>query len=386
MKTRLLIIIMLSILMSACFPLKSTADDNGDNECIPPLYDIAFPIVTPSTPDSATPRQIPPQGNWQIQDALPFPQDEFESIYMRPKQNELLFTGKFDKIFIYSIDNKQWKSYPIDDWIGGNFFIASDSTIWQPVISLPNSANSGKSYPLLRRFNDATGDFEFVEDGSGYLQARQVRVISNIAEDQSGLLWFFVEADKNTLVSFNVKTSRSQQHYYFKIAKGHPSLTIGLDGSVWFQDFFNNQLVQYIPSSQETRTYEYPEVGKSLSNFDRAGYIYMDRSGRLWLANYGWLEFSNNNSPKWHRIIESPVFVTDQSLFNSQYFMESPSSTYQSSNGWYWFTGRNGIVRLDLQKGPWCLMTTGKSEVVEDNEHNLWIAVFGHLYKYPLGH
>ena len=60
-----------------------------------------------------------------------------------------------------------------------------------------------------------------------------------------------------------------------------------------------------------------------------------------------------------------------------------PNSMYQSSNGWYWFKGA-GIVRLDLEQGSWCLITTGRSDVVEDNDKNLWIAVFGHLYKYPL--
>ena len=44
------------------------------------------------------------------------------------------------------------------------------------------------------RFNEAIGDFEFVEDASGFLKARQTRLISNIAEDESGLLWFWVEA------------------------------------------------------------------------------------------------------------------------------------------------------------------------------------------------
>jgi hypothetical protein len=117
---------------------------------------------------------------------------------------------------------------------------------------------------------------------------------------------------------------------------------------------------------------------------DRANYIFMDHSGRLWFANYAWLDFSNGSSPVWHRIIESPVFVTDNKLPDSQYRMAYQYSTYQSSNGWYWFTGGNGIVRLNLEQGTWCLITTGISEVVEDNNHNLWIAVFDHLYKYRL--
>jgi hypothetical protein len=168
---------------------------------------------------------------------------------------------------------------------------------------------------------------------------------------------------------------------------GSTEVVIGRDGSVWFLDHTDDQLIQYIPSSQEAHTYKFPSVadtGKLPNNFDRASHIYMDRSERLWVANYGWLEFSNSNSPIWYRVVESPVLITDRGLPASQYTMSYQVSTYQSSNGWYWFTGGAGIVRLDLERGSWCLITTEDSEVIEDNDHNLWIAVFGHLYKYPL--
>lgn len=390
MKIRLVIFIMLLSFTSACLPLEATTKDNSGDECIPSLYDVAVPIVTPQVKnDIITPRKILPKGDWQSQGSLPFSQDESGYIlYMRPKHNELLFTGKFDDIYFYSIDKGQWETYQKpDNWMLGRLFLANDGTIWGPVLQIKNNGIAEKSHPLLSQFNDATGQFEYVEDVSGFLKVPQVRIISNIVEDQSGLLWFFVESDNNTLVSFDTKSRKSEEHFSFEIAGGNPDVVIGLDGSIWFQDFFNEEFVQYIPSTQDTRTYKaFPEQETSVEmspGFDKANYIFMDHSGRLWIANYAWLDFSENNSPQWYRVIESPVFLTDQSPFG-QYRMAYQVSTYQSSNGWYWFTGANGIVRLDMEKGTWCLMTTGISKVVEDDDNNLWIAVFGKLYKYPL--
>lgn len=387
MRPRLLVFILILTLAYACAPSPSTARDSSDDVCIPPLYEVALPIVTPQESNTVTTRQIPPQGNWQIQSALPFPQDKFRSILARPEQNELVLTNQLGEVFIYSIDNEQWKSYPIGDWLETSFLVARDGTIWEAVMPFRGSVKPGKFYPLLRRFNDIAGHFEFVKDISGFLQAPDARVLSNIVEDQSGVLWFFVETKQTQiLTSFNVKTKQSQQHYSGGL-EGRTNLTIRQDGSVWFSEPLKNQLVRYIPSTQETYIYEYPnltDTGNLPFNFNEASYIYADHSGRLWIANYGWLEFSENNASEWHRVVESPVFITDRGLPWSQYIMSYQYSTYQSSNDWYWFTGGAGIVRLDLQKGSWCLMTTGISDVAEDNEKNLWIAVFGHLYKYQL--
>jgi streptogramin lyase len=391
MKKYLLIITIASLLLGGCAPSKSLVGI-GD-ECIPPLFDVAFPVMM-QTPGAVTPRQIPPQGNWQSQDALPFPQDELSYLGSRPKQHELWFMiPKSHKVYRYFIDKKQWKSYEkigTELTVPDRLFVASDGTVWGAGIQVTDNIDYKQPRPLFSRFNDATDQFEFVPDNSEFLQIPQIRLVSNIVEDQSGLLWFFIEGEsKQILYSFDVKTQQAQQHYSMGTG-GHNALGIGPDGSVWFMDVFTNQLIQYEPLSQETRIYQgTPGPADTLDPgelaFDLAGanYIYFDRSGRLWLANFGWLDFSNNNSPVWNRVIESPVFISEGRHPAIEYGYSYQSSMYQSSNGWYWFKGA-GIVRLDLEQGSWCLMTTDSSDVVEDNDHNLWIAVFGHLYKYPL--
>lgn len=350
---------------------------NADEEgCIPPLYDVAFPVVT-HTPGLVTPRKIPPQGKWQIWDDLPFADEDAMWVVSRPQKNELwLRFGSTTDVYRYSIEKKQWKIYPVDFAL--YLFATNNGEIWSDK-SLEKDSDS-----LLIRFNDATERFEAVPDASGLLRYPQIKEInSNIAEDQSDLLWFIAS---DTLYSFDLSARKSQAHYSHASADG--PVAVGTDGSIWFVEFSEDRLVRYDPSLQQVRYYEAHQTwfeGNMLP-FDiySADGLYFDRSGKLWLNSDGWLDFSNGDWPVWYQIIDSPLFITDDSLPYSEYRLYRPYINFQSSNGWYWFTTWNGIIRLDLQAGKWCLVTTYRSNVVEDGNRNLWVAVSGHLYKYDL--
>jgi hypothetical protein len=389
MKYRL-VMIFATILVSTCVPYQTSMVENKKDKCIEPLFDIAFPVGLREN-DDMNKREVPPQGNWKIQDELPFQQNEFGYIYMRQESNELVFTGNFENIYIYSIKNKEWKSYSrsTSNYFFGGFFVARDGSIWAQSLRKANNLNPQEDYPLLAKLNDTAKRFEFVEDRLGILRGPSERLISRIVEDQTGQLWFLVQDnDQSILTSFDPLTLQSKQHHIDSF-QNYTDVVIGLDDSLWLRDYGDEAIIKYIPSSGEVNIYHYPSseaLVKLPSNFDRANYIYMDRLGRLWIANYGWLEFLDDGSPQWYRVIQPSEFVTDQVFAGSQYMFGYQYSTYQSSDGSYWFTGGNGIVRLDMEHSEWCLMTTGRSNVVEDDEGNLWIAVFGHLYKYSLRH
>lgn len=110
--------------------------------------------------------------------------------------------------------------------------------------------------------------------------------------------------------------------------------------------------------------------------------LYVDRMGRLWVDDRGWLDFSNPNNPQWHKVVRSPVFLSDAISPENQYGWSRPYQMFQSSDGAYWFSDANvGMVRLNPRTGEWCKFTTGDSSITEDKQGNLWIAVFGKLYK-----
>ncbi len=390
MNPRLLTTLMVLMLLTGCAPSETRIRISSTDECIQPEYN-SLP-VTAQDSTSATPKQIPPQGKWKIQTALPFSQDRIINyLGIRPKEYELWFKdSNSQKIYRYFIKEGQWKTYTTLDWtmdVPDNLYIAHDGTVWSAGIKFESQISADETRPLLSRFDDSTDRFEAVKDTSAFLQAPNVRLVSNIAEDLEGALWFFVEDyPQQILTSFDVNTGQVEQHYSMETG-GNTNLTIGSNGSIWFIDRFDDQIIQYNPSLKVTHTYgnsESMNLDRYPLDMEKVHYLYFDDLQRLWLANRAWLDFSQSEDPIWHRIPESPVFFGKSGIPRDGYGLLPTYSMYQSSNGLYWFTGGTGIVRLDLQAQTWCLMTTGISEVVEDNDHNLWIAVFGHVYKYSL--
>jgi ligand-binding sensor domain-containing protein len=66
------------------------------------------------------------------------------------------------------------------------------------------------------------------------------------------------------------------------------------------------------------------------------------------------------------------------------YRWKSPTILMESSDNRLWFESENGLVWLDPSEGKWCWFTTVQSNIVEDEEHNLWMIANEKLYKYPL--
>ena len=106
--------------------------------------------------------------------------------------------------------------------------------------------------------------------------------------------------------------------------------------------------------------------------------------GWLWVEDRGFFEFPGEDNPIWHKVIRSPVFISDDVRPELQYAWTRPYETFQSSDGSYWFTAPVGIVHLSPESGEWCLFTTEESPVVEDENRNLWIVAFGKLYRLTL--
>ena len=199
------------------------------------------------------------------------------------------------------------------------------------------------------------------------------------------------------LLSFNTAQLQVTEHFTIKapyrMAK-HPEtsysdVAMGPDGKIWMADVGLEQLASYDPASGEYAVYDgrAPGVLSDLSREALIGYIYslyVDRGGRLWLDDRGWIDFSNPRDPVWNTVIRSPVFINNVVSPEDQYNWDRPNHIYQSSDGLYWFSGAVGMVRFDSETGEWCKFTTGSSPITEDNQGNLWIAVYGKLYRYHL--
>ena len=391
-------LLILVLLLSACSPAahagSTTPASSMNGSCIPPVAALAYPVGIPPSPNAKN-TEIAPSGGWQQQAVLPGSTGiDYPQIFTRPGEVWVLAVDA-KKVLRYRIDSHEWKSYnTMDDLsvVPRNLFRTHDGTLWG-IDSVSFGADSKRSFSFLSRYNAVTDKFEFVTDNNGLLaEGMAISDPIQVTQDSENGLWFFGSRpgdDSVGLYSFDLTTHRAEKRLSFRIGASYVGPVVAPGGDIWFYNGWERALFIYSPAAREVRQYY------GLPIFDKytsVNILFFDRDGRLWLDNKGWLDFADPAKPVWYETIPSPVFLTDNGWFDirigdgqvSRYGWEVPSWISQSSNGWFWFTTGRGTIRLEPQNGEWCLFTTGGSPVVEDDNKNLWIAVFDKLYKFQL--
>ena len=393
---RILVSLIFLILLSSCNQSKKS-----DNTCIPPLVSLAYPVGATESPNKNV-EEIPPTDIWKIETEMPS-LDAVSSLVVR--QGYEIWVSTNQAIYKYQTDIHEWKSYTTignEYVIPTHLYLASDGTLWGSGLRHLSQDARNKALPLLSKYNENADQFEFVKDQDGLLQENNsIRLISNFREDIKGDLWFilyFLEdgiGTKSALYNIDPDSLKVKQHFVAPLERSEfVNFAFDPNGKIWVIEFGikGTQLVQYDPISGKMTPYsgQLPDNGIPQDNlvrdpdFNNIRNLYLDRADRLWVDDIGWLDFTDKNNPMWYKIIRSSVFITSSSHPESQYGWTRPYFTYQSSNGQYWFSSQAGMVRLNPEKAEWCLFTTGSSPVVEDENGNLWIVVFGKLYKYKL--
>ena len=387
-KVQLYGFLVLILILSACGTQNTPSPVSA--ECAPPLFKVAMPIVTslPGSTASVKSRDIKPMAGWVDVTDLPLTAGEHNVNKMVFKDNDIWMTfSSTQKVFRYRMNESKWNVYSAVGTFNGspdNLFVAQDGTLWGYNIYAASFQDASPEQPSLSRYNNVTDQFDAVWDKT-YSSKQIPNFDSNFVEDPHGLLWVLTQ---DALYSFDPKTLHAEQHSSFASGGFTTSLALAPDGSLWFFDTAKNHLVQYFPATGETRPYlGYPTV-QDLKSSGSSFKLYFDHDWRLWVDKTGWLDFTNPKQPTWYQILPSSTFITEVVNYDTnpqpKYLFSLVENMYQSSNGWYWFASSAGIVRLNFEKEEWCLVTSEESPIVEDSQHNLWIAVFGKLYKYHL--
>lgn len=398
-KLTYLLLIMLVWISTAC---KATGDElpksSASRECA--TLPIGYPVQATMPDEEIVPIQTPyvqpailPLANWNPITDFPAPAStDGVRIDLESSENKIWVVLSSQQVLLsYDTKNSKWKSYTtIGDYNGypAHLFVSRDNTLWGYDV-LPTDSETHYISPELIRYDGITDQFEIIRDKDGLFE--QLLTISSVAEGPNGILWILAlkksgEKWESGLYSFDPVSLHARRHLVSSLPSAYANLVLAPDGSVWFEDLVNKHLTQYIPETGEIRPYlGYP----SYDNIKKVGgfsSLFFDNAGRLWMGNYGWLDFTNPDQPIWYQIIDSPAFLTNNTPpYYTGYTFAPASEIYQSSDGFYWFTSQAGIVQLGLEQQSWCLITTGVSRVVEDNQKNLWIAVYGKLYKNALG-
>jgi hypothetical protein len=280
----------------------------------------------------------------------------------------------------YSI---QFEGY---DFVPSQLFLSQDGTLWGfDHYDLGGNAPTGIGIPGdLSRYDAKNDRFEPAPDKDGILTGGGGSTL--ITEDAQGRLWLIIDW---ALFSFDPETRQAQRVLDEQRGYRLYSLIGAPDGSIWLAAYRTDSpgdkpvIVRYDPRTDEIE-YHGPPLG--VREHTTISSMYLDSVGRLWIDDLGWREVSPTGESVWYKLIRSPVFITNrmQGAGDREYAWTSPHQMYESSNGLFWFSSGAGLVRLNFQSGEWCLLTTLYTPVVEDDNHNLWIAGNRQLYKYRL--
>lgn len=371
-------------------------DSSGSVEqvCIPPTVAFAYPVdLPPVLPLEKEPLVIP-SGKWKSIANLPVPEQGIGKLLIR-SNNEIWLTYPVrDGAWQYHADSETWKQYSLiqgTNVVIYDLFLTPKNDLWGIGYEQGNGAEGSGSL-FLSRYIPEPDEFQFSQVGGEIFKTYNVTMMK---QDQEGVVWMMAqikgqqfpdlltEGKPVTLFSLDLATEKVRQ---FQDFPWPGRFELGPDKSIWtLVDDPEPVLQQFNPTTNEILKYSgFPPTSSGIDKASNVSFLYFDRLNHLWLDDRGWLDLSDPNKPVWNQVIRSSAFLIDRGEANSRYVWIRPSEMYQTIDGMYWFGSFYGLVSLNPENGEWCKFTNGTGPFAEDNNHNLWIGVFGRLYKYTI--
>lgn len=377
--------------LSGCIQRSSTSQSQED--CVQPSVPVAFPAYATTGPESNQPitTPIPLPVEWQPQ---LYPEqlqkwkslDPVTSLVARSSDEIWLIAshiGDWGSIVRFRPSTREIITYTVPsgdagEFVPGDLFLSKTDVLWG--IGPSSGLVPGRARWFLIRYDLETDSFIQVTDKDGILSGTPYPY--SMDDDAHGVLWFVTG---NALIRFDPSTQKAERMLDEQRGYTFQYLAVAPDGSIWLsaspvpieEGKGPYVVIRYNPQTNEIKDYGSPPGAEEYLP------LYFDRSGRLWVEDYGWLEFPATGEPEWYQIVRSTVFIYDHAG-PLQYGWGRPQRVYESSNGLFWFSSGAGLVRLDLKQGQWCLVTRLAGPFAEDNARNLWTTALGQIYKYRL--
>lgn len=360
--------------------------------CIPPPVQVAYPYGAFRSPEDPNPPPILPPANWKPQlseEQLAQIKYFYSAQSIVAQGNDIWFTAN-DTLARYRPTTDELTTYTVQvqghDFLPAQLFVSRDDTIWGSTHYSAYAQDVVSYVPGdLSRYDAELDRFVPAPDKDGIL-TREAGGTA-ITEDTQGRLWLIRDW---ILYSYDPQTRQAERVLDEQQGYRPHNLVGGLDGGIWLAVHLTEYpedrrpfIIRYDPQTGEINHRGYPP---DVHEYDTISSMHFDRTGRLWIEDFGWLELPATGEPVWYRLLPSPVLITNrmQGAGDRQYAWTHAGQVYESSNGLFWFSSSAGLVRFNLQHGEWCMITTLPNNIVEDADHNLWLAGARQLYKYHL--
>ena len=389
-------------------PSQNTMDDVA--ECIDPIADFMYYVRDKESKIPGVNYVYLPQKPWSEISLSQIPViKEDEYIVKQDIAGFRVYNGKEEiwikniianssnsniiRYIVYFPKTEQWQE--VSGMVGKNIdlaasllFIAEDGSIWAQNKWLNGQKNTflADTLPILSKYNEKTNTFDFINNREGVLGSTLFNYVQNdtiILLDKSEYIWMFIRNDgvyKYDITKKEIKKISDLDNSTIT------SATLTKNNEIYFilMSYASSQwpswnIFKIDLEKEKVRTLDL--TNSVLTNsFQNPSNVYSDNNDRLWIGGLGWLE---SDRITWIRLHPSPTFITNASE-STQTYWQNPQIILQSSDGKHWFNSDNGITSLDLQNKKWCWVTTYRSNLIEDNEQNLWMIADGKLYRRPV--
>lgn len=342
-----------------------------------------IPTITPSFPWQPI-SQIPGQQN------IPNSYSQIQVVLARTYNNQPeIWLNKFHTFLVYYPQLHIWKEIP--NQINNTnikiekVYLDPTGVIWGTT-HLNSVPDSYQTIPILNQFNESTQQFESVEDG--FLISRKNFSNNNFREfelliDKKGVIWIFVPND--AVYRYDPKQSTLEKQVELPQTSGL-EIALAPSGNIYFQDLLppeNNQAFLFLFNPQEKSITPFYVPSKP---WTYSSGMLVDRHERLWLGSVGYI----NPDGSWKIFDPDPQHET-QNFWKPGSLVTAPRIILESSDGILWYLRYNdtnlkneGIAWFNPETGEGQQITNMPSQIVEDDQKQLWMVIRGKLYRYTI--
>jgi len=349
--------------------------------CMQPLYSGYIPVVQEGDPVGIIPTvpvdgELVPSG-WKRVRLLPGDLgNKFELLFIKERLSEKEF-------YILSRDFEETTLFVVHPNFTETFSFSEVTKIInnsEKVYAI--SADNESKEILVLKFEENFRKFIMLAKNTHF----RTSIIYDVEMTHDDQLWFVLQAPDGKgapqLYSYDLKTNTYQKIEFE-------------DG--WIQeidlDIYDNLFVVAVHANTNmdntvmrydngqfhwNATYNTPMPGEIAD----LTHLFISEDNQLWLSDALWFPKAGYTSDK-RIILRSPIFINPNADIRRPVTWESPEPQAITEDGRVWFKSKRGLAWHQPETGEWCMFTTADSNIVKDDEGNLWIIYDNALYMLP---